>query len=166
MNDQDRQQATDLTQDEVIDRMREEKLVMLTTVDASGKLVSHPMGVQQVTDDGDLYFFIGKQGDQADAIAAHPQVNVAFAKTGSWLSVAGTARFVQDDAKVRELWDGQVEAYFPGGADDPNLGLLLVSSESAQWWGQPGGPVRSLAEMVKSKVMGEKPKGESGRTEL
>ncbi|GAA2188151.1 MULTISPECIES: pyridoxamine 5'-phosphate oxidase family protein [Leucobacter] len=156
----------ELTPETVIDVMREERFVMLSTATPDGKIVSHPMTPQEVTDAGDVWFFIGLQGDQADAIRANPQVNLAFAETGSWLSVSGLAEFVTDEAKARELWDGEVDAYFDGGLDDPNLGLLRVTGESAQYWGVPGGKVAAAVKIAAAKITGSEGPGRSGTTEL
>lgn len=159
-------ESTELTPETVIEVMREERFVMLSTATPDGKIVSHPMTPQEVTDDGDVWFFIGLQGDQADAIRANPQVNLAFAETGSWLSVSGVAEFVADRAKAEELWDGEVEAYFDGGLEDPNLGLLRVNGESAQYWGIPGGKVAAAVKIAAAKITGSEGPGRSGTTEL
>ncbi|MGW9021767.1 pyridoxamine 5'-phosphate oxidase family protein [Leucobacter chromiiresistens] len=159
-------ESTELTPETVIKVMREERFVMLSTATPDGKIVSHPMTPQEVTDDGDVWFFIGLQGDQADAIRANPQVNLAFAETGSWLSVSGVAEFVSDRAKAAELWDGEVEAYFDGGLEDPNLGLLRVNGESAQYWGIPGGKVAAAVKIAAAKLTGSEGPGRSGTTEL
>lgn len=157
---------SELTQENVVEVMRGERFVMLTSVATDGKLHSHPMTPQQVTDDADVWFFVGLQGDQADDLRSNPEVNLAFAETGSWLSVAGRIAFVEDRAKVDELWNDGVEAWFDGGKDDPNLGLARFVSDSAQYWGQPGGKVASLARIVKARATGERPKGSSDTVEL
>lgn len=128
--------SSTLTQSEVVDIMRSKRFVMLTTVTAEGKLVSHPMTPQEVTDEADVWFFVGLDGDQADALRAAPEVNLAFAEAGSWLSISGSVEFVDDSAKIEQLWDGAVDAYFDG-AKDPNLGLIRVIGNSAQFWGCP-----------------------------
>lgn len=157
---------TELTPETVIDVMREERFVMLSTAAPDGKIVSHPMTPQEVTDSGEVWFFIGLHGDQADAIRSNPQVNLAFAETGSWLSVSGLADFVDDRAKAEDLWDGEVDAYFDGGIDDPNLGLLRVTGESAQYWGVPGGRVMAAVKIAAAKITGSEGPGRSGTTEL
>lgn len=154
-----------LSQADVVEAMRAERIVMLTTSTAEGKLVSHPMTVQEVTEDGDAWLFIDLGSDQADALRAGPTVNLAFTGSGSWLSVSGTAELVDDRARIDRLWDGSVDAYFDG-AEDPRLGLLHVGGDSARFWGVPGGAPAVLATIVKSKVTGGKPAGESGTTEL
>lgn len=155
-----------LTTDEVVQTMRSERFIMLSTATADGKIVSHPMSPQEITDDADVWFFVSREGGQADALRANPEVNLAFAETGSWLSVAGRAEFVEDPAKVDELWNEQAGAYFEGGKDDPALTLLKVTGDSAQYWGLPGGKASALAAIVKAKATGTRAGGETRTTEL
>lgn len=157
--------AENLTQDEVVDVMRSKRFVMLTTVTAEGKLVSHPMTPQQVTDDADVWFFVGLDTDQADALRAAPEVNLAFAEAGSWLSVSGRVEFVEDPQKTRELWEASTGSYFES-PDDPRLGLIKVVGASAQFWGMPGGKLTALAQIAKAKVTGSAPAGGTRTTEL
>lgn len=156
----------DLTREKTVEIMREQRFVMLSSVTADGKIVSHPMTPQQVEDDASVWFFLGKQGGQADALAANPHVNLAFAETGSWLSVAGTVQYVEDRAKTEELWDGQVEAYFPGGLEDPNLGLVKFTADSAEYWGIPGNKAVAGAKIMWSKFAGTEAPGVAGTVEL
>ena len=149
----------DFTQQDVVEKLRGTSIVMLTTARADGKLLSHPMTVQDVTDDADVWLFVGLQGDQADALRQGPEVNLNVSEAGSWLSVA-------DRAKIAELWDDSAKSYFPDGVDDPNLALVLVTSESAQYWGLPGGKVAGVAQILKAKVTGGDTPGGTGTTEL
>lgn len=155
-----------LSQHDVVDKLRDTDVVMLTTALPDGTLLSHPMTIQGVDDDVDVWFFVGLQGDQADALRHGPHVNLAIADAGSWLSVAGHAEFIDDRAVIDQLWNEQARAYFPDGKDDPNLGLMRVTSDSAQFWGLPGGKVAGLAQIVKSKVTGDRPPGGTATTEL
>lgn len=154
-----------VSQSDVVAVMRSERIVMLTTNTADGKLVAHPMTVQEVSDDADVWLFVDLESDHADALRANPAVNVAFSKPGSWLSLSGTVEFVTDRAKTEALWDGAVDAFFDG-VDDPRLGLIRIHGDSAQFWGKPGGAPAVLAAMVTAKVTGKKPEGTSDTTEL
>lgn len=155
-----------LALEDVVDTLRDADLVMLTTALPDGKLLSHPLSIQGVTDDAEVWFFVGLHGGQADALRSGPQVNLSISQAGSWLSVAGRAEFVEDRAQVEQLWTEQAAAYFPGGPHDPDLGLLRVSGESAQFWGLPGGKVAGLAQILRAKVAGERPPGGTATTEL
>lgn len=156
----------DLKQADVVRILRDSGYVMLTTALNDGKLLAHPMVPQQVTDDADVWFFIGMQGDQATALLKNPEVNIAVAEAGNWLSVAGRVEFVDDQDKKDELWNDQVAAWFTGGRNDPELGLMKVVGDSAQHWGLEGGKVSALAQIAKAKVTGDRTGGGSDTTEL
>lgn len=155
-----------LEQKDVVKILRDSGYVMLTTALDDGKLLAHPMVPQEVTDDGDVWFFIGLQGDQATALLQNPQVNIAVSEAGNWLSVAGRVDFVDDQAKLAKLWNKEAATWFEGGLTDPELGLIKVTGESAQHWGLKGGKVAGLAQIVKAKVTGQRTGGGSNTTEL
>ena len=156
----------DLTQQDVVEKLRNTKLAMLTTALPDGTLLSHPMSIQGVSEDVDVWFFLALDGGQADALRGDPHVNLAVAEAGSWLSVAGRARLVEDRALIEQLWTESAREYFPQGAEDPNLGLLQLSGDSAQFWGMPGGKVAGLAQILKAWVTGDQPPGGTATTEL
>jgi general stress protein 26 len=157
----------ELAQDKVIEIMRGDRFCMLTSVGDEGRLQSRPMTPQQVTDEGNIWFFIDTTSDHAEALGAEKRVNLAFADSSTWLSVAGHASFPHNREKVDELWNSTVEAWFPDGKDSPGVGLLFVESDSAEYWDSPGGRVGSVLAYAKSKVTGERPSvGESQSTDL
>jgi general stress protein 26 len=159
--------TTELAQDKVVSLMRDDRFCMLTAVGDRGRLHSHPMTPQEVTDDGDVWFFIDSTSDQAANITAEKRVNLAFSDGSTWLSVAGHGTVRQDRAKADELWNPTVEAWFPEGKDSPNVALLHVEADSAEYWDSPGGRIASALAFAKSKVTGEKPDvGESGSVDL
>lgn len=155
-----------LTQQDVVKKLEGAKWVMLTSARSDGKLLSHPMVPQRVNEDADVWFFLSLTGDQADILRQTRDVNIAVDEAGSWLSVSGRAELVRDPALVDELWNDQAAAWFEGGKSDPSLGLLKVTSDSAQFWGTPGGKVAALAQVVRSRVTGQRPTGSSDTTEL
>ena len=106
---------------------------MLTTMDG-GKLRSRPMSTQQVEFDGDLWFFTSDKTHKVDEIEADNRVNIAYSKPDDnvYVSVSGTAAIVKDRAKIEELWNPILKAWFPEGLDDPTLCLLKVSVEEAE----------------------------------
>lgn len=146
--------------------MKSVRTAMLTTVDDDGALHSHPMTTQQAEFDGDCWFIASDSSDSAGQLAARPQVNLAYASSSSWLSLAGSAELVRDEAKKRELWNTFTDAWFENGVDDPSVVLIHVSAESAQYWETPG-RVATVVSMLKAKVTGDTPKvGDSDSVEL
>jgi general stress protein 26 len=153
--------------EKVVQIMRGDRFCMLTSVGDQGRLQSHPMTPQEVTEDGNVWFFIDTTSEHANHIRAEKRVNLAFADGSTWLSVAGHGDVRQDRDKVEQLWNPMVEAWFPEGKDSPNVGLLFVESDTAEYWDTPGGKVASALAFVKAKVTGDKPDvGESEDVDL
>ncbi|HET6249463.1 MAG TPA: pyridoxamine 5'-phosphate oxidase family protein [Tepidisphaeraceae bacterium] len=50
-----------------------------------------------------------------------------------WASVNGTASFVNDRAKIKELWSPIWKNWFDG-PDDPNIRLIRVTPREAEYW--------------------------------
>ena len=142
------------------------RFCMLTGAAADGALHARPMTPQQVTDDLESWFFISRSSEQAVDLGARPDVNLSFDGSSDWLSVAGRATLVDDRALVEEMWNPVVEAWFPDGAEDPDVLLLRVDAESAEYWKAPGGRAASLLSFVKAKVTGEPLEGEQGSVRL
>lgn len=159
----------DLAQEKVVEIMRGGRFCMLTSIGVGdqGRLHSHPMTPQQITDDGDAWFFVDGTTEQSKNITAEKRVNLAFADGSTWLSVAGHASLQSDRDKVEELWNSTIEAWFPEGKDSEKVQLLLVEADSAEYWDSPGGRVATALAFAKSKVTGNQPNvGESDSVAL
>ncbi|KAA0549518.1 pyridoxamine 5'-phosphate oxidase family protein [Bacillus sp. BGMRC 2118] len=105
---------------------------MLTTVTEEG-LVSRPMKTQEVEFDGDLWFFTKKSTNKYEEITHDQDVNVAYAGK-SYVSVRGRAEIVEDIEKKRELWNKAYENIMQTSYDDPNVVLIKIKAEAAEYW--------------------------------
>lgn len=146
----------------VSDIMRSTKIASLTYVSIDGGLVSTPMGTQDFIEPGTVWFITERTTDKVAAIEADPRVNVHYAGKGGWVSLAGTARYSDDRAKLRELWDASAGAFMSGGPDDADNGLLEITATSAEYWDTPGA-IASAVQLVKGAVSDNEPDmGDSG----
>lgn len=150
----------------VVELVGRTRTAMLTTMTPEGTHVSRPMAVQEAEFDGDLWFLVSKSATLVLDAQADERVGVSLSSNDSWVSLSGTAELVDDPAKVRELWSPTVEAWFTNGPDDPEVGLLKFTAESAEYWDSPGGKIASLFSFVKSKITGEPYEGENETVEL
>ena len=135
--------------------IKDENIAMLTTVGEDGGLVSRPMGVQAVDFDGDLWFFAAQDSHKVAEIAHDSSANAAFSGSSSWVSLSGRASVVRDRDKIRELWNPVAEAWFPDGPDTPEVVLVRLHADTAEYWDSPGGRVATLFSLVKAKVTGK-----------
>jgi len=131
---------------------------MLTTVDENGDLHSRPMSSNgDIDSDGDIWFFTGASSLKVNEIAKLPKVNVSFAdpENQRYISVTGTAHLVSDRAKIEELWKPEFKMWFPEGKDDPEISLLRISLEKAEYWDSPSSTVGYALSFVSSLVTGK-----------
>jgi general stress protein 26 len=142
----------------VAELIKDTRVAMLTHVDATGRLVSHPMATQEVEFDGDVLFIAERDSHKCQDIAAQSpaKVNVSFSSGSSWVSLSGTAEIVDDPAKLEELWNTFTDAWMEGGPEDPNNVLIKVSADSAEFWDTPGSKATQVLNLVKAKVTGER----------
>ena len=132
-------------------------IAMMTTVEENGSLRSRPMGTQQVEFDGDLWFFTNKSSTKVKEVESHHEVNISYAKpeSNTYLSISGKASIVNNKSKMEELWNPTLKAWFPKGLEDPDITLIKVDVNSAEYWDSPSSKMVLFAKMVKAIVTGQ-----------
>ena len=143
----------------IVELVKRINIGMLTT-ESQGRLHSRPMSTNgEVEFDGDLWFFTYGNSHKVDQIQADPQVNVAFADNRNhvYISLTGTARLVRDKAKIRELWRPSLKLYFPKGIDEPDIALLKVSVDQAEYWDGSKSWLAQVVEMTRALATGTMP---------
>ena len=111
--------------------------VCMLVTRADGSLRGRPMSNNgNVEYDGDSWFFSYRDTPKVEEIEADPHVALAYVATerGTWVSIEGTAKVVEDDEKKRELWEQDLEAWFEGGPEDDDLVLLKVRADRIHAW--------------------------------
>jgi general stress protein 26 len=143
---------------------------MLTTMDEAGDLHSRPMSSNgNIDPEGDIWFFTSASSHKVSEIEKLPKVNVSFADPDNqhYISISGTAQLVRDQNKIEELWRPEFKMWFPEGKDDPEVALLRISLEKAEYWDSPSSTVGFMLNFVSSLVTGkEADHGENKRLEF
>lgn len=143
------------------DKIKGIRIAMMTTVEADDVLRSRPMATQDMEFDGDLWFFTKASAPKVDDVEHHQQVNLSYAKPDDnlFVSVSGTAQLVRDRQKMDQLWKPLLKAWFPNGKDDPELALLKVTVNSAEYWDAPSGIMGRLFVVTKGLATGGRDSG-------
>lgn len=143
---------------------------MLTTVDENGDLHSRPMSSNgDIDPNGDIWFFTSASSQKVSEIATLPKVNVSFADPDNqcYVSVSGQAQLVHDREKIDELWRPEFKIWFPKGKDDPEVALLRIKLEKAEYWDSPSSTAGYALSFVSSLVTGNEPDlGENKKIDL
>ncbi len=138
----------------LVDRM---KVGMLTTLDGD-KLRSRPLHTREFDADGNLWFFVSASSPKvAELDFDHGEVNLSYADPSKYdfVSISGRAMLVRDRVKMESLWTKMIEVWFPQGIKDPDLALLQVKVESAEYWESPGSAVVRLLAVTKALLTGD-----------
>jgi general stress protein 26 len=162
------------TQTDDLEKLREMvkeiDFCLLTTLDDVGDLHSRPMSSNgEIDPHGDLWFFTYGSSHKVGEIEKKPKVNASFADTDKhrYVSITGSAELVRDRAKIEELWQPQFKLWFPKGTDEPDIALLRVSVEKAEYWDSPASSIARAFHFVSALVKGtEMSGGENKKVEL
>lgn len=115
------------------------------------------MAIQQVDDNGDLWFISDKSSNKNRDVEDDARVQLLLIKDGknAFLSVYGQAKIVNDKAKLKELWNPLLKTWFKGGIDDPSISLIRVTPEEGYYWDTKHGKMIQFAKMLASVATGK-----------
>jgi len=138
---------------ELWDRLESLRTAMLTTHDAEGRMGSRPVTVLKI-DDGRMWFFTPVTGGIADDVKRDPEVHLSVMDKDDdlFVSLRGEALVERNPAKAKELWTTMAGAWFPGGPDDPNLGVLHVDVHRGDYWDVKASKLVQFYEMAKASL--------------
>ena len=143
--------------DELKDKIKDIRTAMLTTLEEDGDFHSRPMSMNDMDDDGSMWFFTYDNSNKVTELGQDSRVSLTFSDTGAetYVATSGVARVVKDKNKIDALWNDGLKAWFPKGKDDPGIAWLKVNIHQAEYWDRPGGKMMTLFEMAKAAVTGQ-----------
>jgi general stress protein 26 len=127
---------------------------MLTTHTTAGETHCRPMLVQDMDDQGWLWFMTDRSSRKACELARNPDASVVFQspKGDRYLAVQGTAVVVHDDHKVKQIWNPTYRAWFPKGRHDPEIVLVALRIARVDYWLVPRSRLTRMAGAAKALV--------------
>lgn len=139
----------------VAELVRGIKFALVTFVNHEGHLHSAPMTTQDEEFNGTVWFIGSKSSDLVRSIPGNNQVNLGYSDTSghNYVSINGVAELVNDQAKLDELWSEGYNAFFEQGKEDPDVQLIKVIGNGAQYW-EGDGKVLSFIKMTKAAITG------------
>lgn len=137
---------------------------LLVTQGATGAAHARPMAIARIEDDCSVWFFTGRDTTKVYEIQDNQNVLVACQDERSrYLSLVGRAELVADRSKAQELWKESYKTWFPNGVDDPQLLLIRVRPEEAEFWDNSGFKgVRYAFEAARAYLSGTTPRIHEG----
>ncbi|MEO7415054.1 MAG: pyridoxamine 5'-phosphate oxidase family protein [Opitutaceae bacterium] len=146
------------------------RVAMFTTVAANGALHTRPMATQESSSIDEIWFFTSSHNLLTEEIDHIPQVGLSYSDPvrKRYVSISGSARILRDEAKARERWTPGVGAWFPKGPADPELRLICVTAQKAEYWDATVQRMSPIFERAKAALGGEShpPAGDHGTLDL
>lgn len=166
MNSINHQQAEtnheDLKGDEALAKLRQlvkqAPTCFFCTAIAGGKPVAtRPMAVQQVDDQGRLWFLSASDSHQNREIGKDPAVQLMFqgSSHSDFLTLYGQAKITTDRAKIKELWQPLMKTWFTEGEDDPRITVIQITPGQGYYWDTKHNRAIAFAKMVVGAITGK-----------
>lgn len=158
------------TRERLIELLKKVNVAMLATRGPDGKNYSRPMGTSDVEFDGSVYFLTNDHSGKVGDLEKDNEALVTYSDPGKqiYLSLRGTAEIIKDKETIKAHWTAAARGWFPKGEDDPDIALIRVHVQDAEYWDAPNGKVVVLYAYAKAVLTGEKPGniGEHARVTL
>jgi len=156
---------TQTTQDAIAQLFKQlgDTRVAMLSVPESGQ---HPQPMTYFADpDAHLIWFITSADiDLAEAVGAgaQGQLTLAAPKQDYQASVRGHVAFVDDSAKLDELWTPFAAAWFAQGRDDPSIRLLKFTPQSAAVWASEANAILVGLRLMRANLAEDAPPPDVG----
>ena len=137
------------------DLIEDARICMMTTHRADGTMISRPMRwLVRDEFDGSLWFFTYGSSRKVEDVRDDAHLNLGFLTNDDKIAVSirGTAEVTRDQEKIDELWQPELNAWFPDGKDSDDLVLLKVNAGGAEYWDGDQNPVAVAFGLVKGIV--------------
>lgn len=159
---QTEENRADLSGYEAVDQIRAivkkaQTCFFCTALSTGGASGARPMSVQQVDNDGNLWFLSANDSHKNAEIAVDPVVKLFFQGSphSDFLELNGHATITTDKAKIKELWEFVVETWFTEGIDDPRLTAIKVTPSDGYYWDTKHGNAIAGIKMLIGATIGK-----------
>lgn len=147
---------------EALDKLKQiatkaENCFFCTNIKTGLPISVRPMSLQEVDENGDLWFMSMVDSVKNAEIKSDPLTQLFFQEStnSGFLNIYGITEILRDQEKIDELWNPLLKVWFQGGKDDMKISLLKVSPTRAYYWDNKHGDVIAFAKMAASIVTGK-----------
>lgn len=104
---------------------------------------TRPMNVQEIDDQGTLWFLIANDSHTYQDISVNSNVKLYFQGSphSDFLFLEGKAILSADKTRISELWNPIMKTWFTEGENDTRIAIIKVSPETGYYWDTKHGNV-------------------------
>ena len=128
-----------------------------TAVSRGGSNGVRPMSVQQVDDEGNLWFLSASDSHKNQELTADHWVKLYFQGSAhsDFLMLKGKGAVSTDKAKIKELWQPLLKTWFTEGIDDPRITVIKVAPTEGYYWDNKHGNAVAGIKMLIGAAIGK-----------
>lgn len=117
-----------------------------------------PMSPQVDEEAGIIYFYSDNTSELGKAVLASPDVvHMCHIDSDYQACVSGQLSPHHNEETVDRFWSPMVDAWYPGGKDDPKMLMLKFVPQDAAVWASDKSMISVLYEVAKANVQDEMP---------
>ncbi|TDU80732.1 general stress protein 26 [Prosthecobacter fusiformis] len=161
-NQQQETNHEDLIAQDAVEKIKEmvaraQTCFFCTCVTTQGSTQARPMAVQEVDDEGNLWFLSADDSHKNEQLAHDPAVTLFFqgSKHSDFLQLNGHATVFRDNAKIKELWEPVIRTWFTGGVDDPRITIIKVTPSDGYYWDTKHGNAVAGLKILIGSLLGK-----------
>jgi len=127
-----------------------------TSVGQGKPFQARPMSVQEVDDDGNIWFLSADDSHLNEEINADNEVQLLFqgSSHAGFLELNGVAYISRDKEKIKEFWGPLLKTWFTDGIDDPRITVIKVETTGGHYWDNKHGSAVALVKMAVGALTG------------
>ena len=152
----------DLTGKKAVERIRDvvkqtESCFFCTAVSAGGSGATRPMSVQEVDDDGTLWFLSASDSHKNRELEKDSAVRLFFqgSEHAGFLTLTGTATVSRDRKRIKDLWKSVLKVWFTEGENDPRITVIGVRPTGGYYWDNKHGSAVAGIKMLVGAAIGK-----------
>ncbi len=152
----------DLTGKKAVERIRDvvkqtESCFFCTAVSAGGSGATRPMSVQEVDDDGTLWFLSASDSHKNRELETDSAVRLFFqgSEHAGFLTLTGTATVSRDRKRIKDLWKSVLKVWFTEGENDPRITVIGVRPTGGYYWDNKHGSAVAGIKMLVGAAIGK-----------
>lgn len=128
-----------------------------TNITTGKAFATRPMSVQKIDESGNFWFLSASDSHKNAEIARDASVQLLFqgSKYSDFLSIYGQAEISTDRARIEELWEPIVKAWFTEGKDDPRITVIKVTPTEGYYWDTKHGAAVAMLKTAVGAIMGK-----------
>jgi general stress protein 26 len=116
-----------------------------------------PMSVQQIDEQGNLWFLSANDSHKNQEIAIDQSVKLFFQGSAhsDFMYITGKAEIINDRNMIEKLWEPIMKTWFTEGKDDPRISVIKFTPEEGYYWDTKHGKAIAFLKMMVGAATGK-----------